>query len=342
MSKRAKRAPLKKPMDTDPFEYEIVCKAPPVPPGEPPQTGRNKRKSDGRPSTTVTLSIPMLEDECPLTLDSIGQSKLEIMPDTPFMEGKPLHTKMTLPCGHSFCAMVLIYSWCKNNMTCPCCRAGHQHKADMECLPGHFRSAMADHVKSTLASERIDDESNLEIITVENVFIPFNLLALHGDLTLRLEFFDFNEQPGRPTRPIFTSNSDLIPLVEMNDSGSAFVPRGQLRTISHIMHMGVNHMRLSIQVNVGAAGRMIIDHSDMINLQQSEGNNRLFVEGTRSALIGGEDYILRDEGDVEDNRARFEIVFTTSQISRNLRLLSNVIWRPGSQRLELTSVAVQG
>ena len=63
---------MPKKMDTDPFEYEIVCKAPPVPAGEAPQNGRNKRKGEGRPSTVVVLSIPTLEDECPLTLDSIG------------------------------------------------------------------------------------------------------------------------------------------------------------------------------------------------------------------------------------------------------------------------------
>ena len=331
---------MPKPMDTDPFEYVIICKAPPVPAGEAPVNGRNnKRKGDGRPSTVVTLSIPALEDECPLTLDNIGQSKLDFLPDTSFMEDRPLHTKLTLPCGHSFCAMVLVYSWCKNNMTCPCCRAGHQHKADPTCLPGHFGPTMATHVKSTLEEERVSDESVGDFnFSISRLIIPFTAFALNNQLSLRLEFYDIPEPAERHPRPIFTSNSDLIPLIEAGDDGPAFVPRGQLRTISHIMHMGINNMRLSVYLNVGQTERMVIDLTPMVSLQDIQ-NNRIVVEGMQTAVITSDESLIDIPGN-QASHTSFEIRFATSQINPMTALLSNVVWRPGAQRLELLSVGI--
>jgi hypothetical protein len=324
-------------MDTDPFEFEILCKAPPVPSGEP-SNGRGKRKGETRLSTVVTLSIPTEEDECPLTLDNMSQSKLESLPDTTFCADKPLHKKLTLPCGHSFCAMVLIYNWCKNNMLCPCCRAGHQHRADPACLPGHFGPKMATQVQSTLEEERVTDDSSEFDFTISRLIIPFTAFALNNQLSLRLEFFDIPERAERPPRPIFTSNSDLIPMIEGGDDGPAFIPRGQLRTISHIMHMGVNNMRLSVYLNVGPRERMVIDLTPMVSLHDIR-NNLIVVDGMQTAVIASDDSLIEIPR-TQSNNTRFEIRFTTSQMNPSIALLNNVVWRPGAQRLELMSVGI--
>ena len=338
MSKRAKRTATTKIMDTDSFDYEIVCKAPPVPSGEAPQNGRNKRKVETRPSTTITLSIPTQDEECPLTLDKISQSKLEFLPDVTFCKDKPHHTKLTLPCGHSFSAMVLIYNWCKNNMTCPYCRSGHTHRADTNFLPHHFSSQMASHIQTTLQSERERDEQleMSDLFTISRLSIPFDSLAFNGNLSLRVEFFDIPAQSERPARPIFTSNSNLIPFIDLSDAGPSFMPRGQLRTISHIMHMGVNHIKISVRVNMGRE-QMVIDNSPMINIQQVE-NNKIVVDGIRAAIIDGEDRLVRGGGVQVETPTKFEIRFNRSMLSAQLHILDNVLWRPGSERLEIMSV----
>jgi hypothetical protein len=75
-----------------------------------------------RHSVLITLSIPTDDEECPLTLESIAESNLPCLPGVSFLRERPLHTKLTLPCNHSFSAISLVYSFCKNSMTCPCCR----------------------------------------------------------------------------------------------------------------------------------------------------------------------------------------------------------------------------
>ena len=83
------------------------------------------------------ISVPDGEarEECPLTLDPIATS-LPCLPGALFMEEPPLHTKLTLTCDHAFYfyALSLLYSWCKNGMLCPCCRAGVEDRADPDCF----------------------------------------------------------------------------------------------------------------------------------------------------------------------------------------------------------------
>ena len=75
-----------------------------------------KGGSDPIQSIEVTLSIPNEDDECPLTLDPIKDSHVSFLPGAVFCKAKPLHSKLTLPCGHSFHSLSLLYSWCRNGM----------------------------------------------------------------------------------------------------------------------------------------------------------------------------------------------------------------------------------
>lgn len=78
LRKPPKRARLEAGGGTSPFTYEILA--------------QKISASERRVSTTVTLSIPSPGDECPLTLDPIGQSKLDFI-DCPFVSDRPLHSK---------------------------------------------------------------------------------------------------------------------------------------------------------------------------------------------------------------------------------------------------------
>ena len=108
--------------------------------------------------TKVTLSIPLPDDECPIALEPISTAFLSFLPDCSFIKDTPEYSKMTLPCGHSFSAMVIVYNWCKNNMLCPCCRQGHTCRANVNYLPSHFRDQLKAHVNRSLQTERLEDE----------------------------------------------------------------------------------------------------------------------------------------------------------------------------------------
>ena len=147
MNKRARHSSPKP--TVAPFHYDLKA------------VDKSRHRGIHRPvySVTATLSIPTEDEECPLTLDLISQSQLPFLPEkTPFLLDRPQHTKLTLPCGHAFSAMTLIYNFCKNNMVCPCCRAGEDVKADTNCLPPHLRAEFKAQIQKTLEAERRQDD----------------------------------------------------------------------------------------------------------------------------------------------------------------------------------------
>lgn len=94
----------------------------------------------------VTLTAAEPDEECPLTLAPICDDALEWMPDVTYMKGEPSVRKMTLPCGHAFGAMSLLYYFARMKMQCPCCRAGLEDAIELDSVPVHFRGALASRV----------------------------------------------------------------------------------------------------------------------------------------------------------------------------------------------------
>jgi hypothetical protein len=147
----------------------------------------------------VTLSVPSPDDECPIALEPISSAELSFLPGCPFMQDSPEHTKMTLPCGHSFSAMVIVYSWCKSEMICPCCRQGVKRRANVSYLPAHFREQIRSHVASSLSTERAEDEreSIQAFLSMSPITMSFTNLADEGCLEMTVGFFfrPANEEP---------------------------------------------------------------------------------------------------------------------------------------------------
>jgi hypothetical protein len=160
-----------------PFQYEILARMPAglLPSIWAPQTQR---------SIKVSLCVPDADEECPLTLDKISESKLEFLPSTTFLKHSPFHTKILLPCGHGFHAMALIYHWCKSTMLCPCCRAGIKRRASIDCLPEHFRQEMESRVATTLREEEEEEVSTdtVAFIAMLQTTIVFENWGLMGNL----------------------------------------------------------------------------------------------------------------------------------------------------------------
>ena len=174
------RAP---PVANEPITHVIVC-----------SRTNNRQPRNNRfnvPDTmAVKLSIPDPDEECSLTLEPIMTSRLTFLPGCTFFENKPEICKMTLPCGHGFSAMNLIYHMCKNNMLCPCCRAGFNVPASLDSIPSHFRGKFQEHIGSTRAEEEADEERALlqEIRALEPTGTTFRQLADTNRLTMTVSF----------------------------------------------------------------------------------------------------------------------------------------------------------
>lgn len=99
---------------------------------------------DCTPGITLTLTAPEPGEECTITMEPIAEYRLPFVPDTFkkqwLIKGQPALTKATLPCGHGFSALALVYHFLKNSMTCPCCRAGRANeRMGEQFVPAHMR-----------------------------------------------------------------------------------------------------------------------------------------------------------------------------------------------------------
>lgn len=350
MSKRARLSdtpsqtthttPLSK---TGPFTYQLISK----PTNE---TLSHRGAKAKRHTTEIILSIPSDEDECPLTLESIAESKLTCLPNISFLPDRPLHSKLTLPCGHSFSAMTLVYSFCKNTMTCPCCRAGNEVQADTCCLPIHFRSQLKARIQDTLETERRQDESSeyrevMESFSMIGVTIPYEVLGSNGNLSLVANFYDIpvgvsslRETP----RPIFSFSNIVEPRRESNGR-MVLVPRGQLRALTHIAHMGVNAIQLSIQLSMQGMEGISIDSSPIARLpdiNNPDSPTRLTIPGSSSNSVteNSQFQVLVQMQRNQDNSSSssFNVVFTRSAAFRHF-VLDTIMWNPGTENLEIIS-----
>jgi hypothetical protein len=96
----------------------------------------------------VALSKPADGETCPLTLSPIAEDGLEFLPGVSFFPMLPDVRRMTLPCGHAFGAMSLVYHFARQSMACPFCRAGPRARICADSIPHHFRVQMIREVNT--------------------------------------------------------------------------------------------------------------------------------------------------------------------------------------------------
>lgn len=105
---------------------------------------RSSAPIDSALSMKLLLSEPAPEEECSISLENVSDYRLPFVQEDQqsIIECKPLLKKASLPCGHGFNGMALLYHFAKHSMTCPCCRAGHAGVAMGEkSVPAHVRRA---------------------------------------------------------------------------------------------------------------------------------------------------------------------------------------------------------
>jgi hypothetical protein len=342
-SKSTTKAEPRSDLKKTPFNYLLYSKA-------TNETFSSRGARPERYSIEVTLSVPTEEEECPLTLDSMAESRLPCLPDVDFLQDRPLHKKLTLPCGHSFSAMTLVYSFCKNNMTCPCCRTGESVQADPRCLPTHFRAQLKAQIQETLDNERRMDESDAhrDVIDSFNIFgvtIPYAVLGANGNISMVANFYDIPagmSSVGHNIRPIF-SFSNLVDARRESSDRISLVPRGPLRALTHITQMGINAIQLSIHLSLQGTGDIVIDSTPVTrfpDLNNYEASLRFTIPGatSRSVTENGQYHVLVQlQRDDQNNPASsFSVLFSRAG-ALGQHLLDNILWNPGTENLEIFS-----
>lgn len=233
----------------------------------------------------VKLSIPDPDEECSLTLEPINASRLNFLPDCNFIENKPEFSKMTLPCGHSFSAMPLVYHMCKNNMLCPCCRAGLNTPASYDSIPLHFRSKFQEHIGDVLEEEQaIEDNATLqELITLQEPPTSFTQLAEMNGLTMSVSFVNpgINSPSRNRTLATIVLGLNLYPCEEIiyGQAGSRIGSRtiyrphpNQLSLLRHVREVS-SAVRITAIMETSNMGAFAIERTHDIVIPNVPGPN---------------------------------------------------------------------
>jgi hypothetical protein len=107
---------------------------------------------------TLKLTAPAPDEECSITMEPMAAYRPPFVPQSfkksHLIKDQPSLTKATLPCGHSFSALALVYHFLKNSMTCPCCRAGTAgERMGEQSVPQHMRRFFSKHLARTRTEE---------------------------------------------------------------------------------------------------------------------------------------------------------------------------------------------
>ena len=304
-----------------------------------------RHEVDGVPTIkriNAKLSIPLPDEECPLTLDPIATSSLAFMPNVPFLETSPLHTKLTLQCGHSFSAVPLIYHMCKNNMFCPCCRSGNEHRADFTSIPPHLREPMKQHIRSTLSTERTEDDhdAGMMIVGLRSATMSFVEISNLGHLSMTLTITTPSDETPSTT-PVIEFNMGLHSVIEIipalpsrnaDQSRTVFSPaNAQMRTLSLLAGVGT-HLSAQVCMEIPGVGALEIEGVDFTIPTSNDPllSARRVVRGhpTRPSLWRR--FTRRMQGGNEQNNS--EVSVSTFEFGFGVHdgdtFLNYVSWRP--------------
>ena len=333
---RNKRSCL--PKKAEIIEYEVFCKVPATLPGL-------GQRFDNWPSSTITLSKPDDDEECPISLELIKDSKLDwLPPGSSFIKGRPDLTKATLACSHSFSALSLAYLWLKMDMRCPCCRVGHTFRAIESSIPSHIKSNMVKHVKDQLKKEKIkDDEDSLRdtqalfgTARITAYHVPYASLADHGDLSLSITIFR-EAGPQQSLTPLLRIQS--VTCVTLHHQGSCFAPNAnQLKTIANQLKISVIALTFHIILRMPGSrtegtGGEYLESSDLVTMSSLLSNQQGQGAGgpRASTIIPGRGGLLTSSvsEDGRDSRSNFHVSFDEEGT------LKELAWVPNGPYLEL-------
>jgi len=116
----------------------------------------------------VKLEIPQKSEECAICLDKIEECEVTGFEMLKFDTARPTHTKMVLPCDHSFSVNALLVHWLTYPMRCPLCRAGIEGTLSIENLPEEWKLPANTYLdKYKKEQQEILDQEAAEIAAAE-------------------------------------------------------------------------------------------------------------------------------------------------------------------------------
>lgn len=94
--------------------------------------------------STMTDLVSTVDDEesrsCPIQMEEFDKAGLDFLPPgTCFVDGRPDLCVGSLPCGHRFSPMAIVYHMCISGMQCPVCRSGSKALLRYASVPQHLR-----------------------------------------------------------------------------------------------------------------------------------------------------------------------------------------------------------
>lgn len=136
-------------------------------------------------SIALSLTAPEPDEECSIAMELMAVYRLPFVPATfakaHVVKNQPLLTKATLPCGHSFSALAIIYHFAKNSMTCPCCRAGHVgERMGEQSVPAHMRRFFVRHLAQDRNQEVREQITNDAMVAARMLHheVSYEILSL--------------------------------------------------------------------------------------------------------------------------------------------------------------------
>jgi len=134
---------------------------------------------------TLQLTAPDSGEECSIAMEPIAEYRLPFIPATfkkqHLVKDQPALTKATLPCGHSFNALAVVYHFLKNSMTCPCCRSGlANEKMGEQFVPQHMRKYFSKQLSHSRAEEQQEQITTDAMAATEMLHheVSYEILAM--------------------------------------------------------------------------------------------------------------------------------------------------------------------
>ena len=181
---------------------------------------------------SLGLSVPDPEEECPLSMCPMDQDHITFMGDShrvsSFYQRMPNFQKGTMPCGHSFGALSLVYHMARNDMRCPCCRNGPLGRLKTSCLPVHLSTPLTRRIREEDIQEREEQQTEDQRVAIllqgqlglsgEQVPFPGLRVVAQSDLTMSLRIYLAHD--GFPTVDEEAFQVlDLNPVIYDSDNG---------------------------------------------------------------------------------------------------------------------------
>ena len=246
-----------------------------------PATNRRQHyrvlKSVDNKAIRVRLAVPAPDELCPLTFSPVSEDELDFLPGLTFLEASPLVRQLTLPCGHVFGALNLLYHFARRNMLCPCCRRGVPTQINARYIPKHLRAAIVARVAGEVQQERTEQiNEDMALVTQEAAHSPWFTLVDRVQMSVYptdLPFVSFEYQLA-PGFILSASAAPLSPPVVFELSLDDSVAIG-----SHLRDLAVTHVSLVVHA------RSVTDR--VVELARTDEFDILGAPGAARVVDGG-------------------------------------------------------